>query len=169
MKRHFFSLAALTFVLGAGLLKADDVSVGATAPAWQLQNLEGKPVQLSDFKDKVVILDFWATWCPPCRAEIPDFVALQKEYGDKGLVVVGVSLDQGGVAAVTPFAKAHGMDYPIVLGDDKISETYGGIQGIPTTFVIGRDGKIAAMHIGETDKATFVGDITKLLKTPDSK
>jgi thiol-disulfide isomerase/thioredoxin len=147
----------------AAPLPAADVSPGSPAPAWQLQSPAGQAVQLSDFKGKVVVLDFWATWCPPCRAEIPDFVALQKQYGDKGLVIVGVSLDQGGPDLVTKFMQAHGMDYPVVMGNEQISDEYGGIQGIPTTFVIDRQGKIVSSHIGETDKSVFEDEIKKLL------
>jgi peroxiredoxin len=163
MKRIFFSGALLTLLLCALPLRAADLPVGATAPNWQLKNLDGKPVQLSDFKGKVVVLDFWATWCPPCREEIPDLVALQNQYRDKGVVVVGVSLDQGGAGPVAAFAKAQGMNYPIVLGDENVTGQYGDIQGIPTTFIIGRDGKVSAMHMGATDKATFDGDIKKVL------
>ena len=96
--------------------------------------MEGKTVRSSDFAGKVVVLDFWTTWCPPCRAEIPGFVELQKQYGDKGLVIVGVSLDQQGPEVVTPFMKQFSMNYPVVMGDAKIVQAFGGIRGIPTTL-----------------------------------
>jgi cytochrome c biogenesis protein CcmG/thiol:disulfide interchange protein DsbE len=133
------------------------------APAWQLQDLDGKTVQLSDFKGKVVVLDFWATWCPPCRGEIPDFIALQNQYKDQGLVVVGVSLDQGGPGVVSSFAKTEGMNYPVVMGTDDVAALYGDIQAIPTTFVIDRTGKVVAKHVGGTDKGTFEDEIKKAL------
>lgn len=133
------------------------------APNWQLQDLEGKSVKLSDFKGKVVLLNFWATWCPPCRREIPDFVALQKQYADKGLVIIGVSMDEGGAEVVKPFAKKIGINYPIVLGDQKTAAAYGGIQVVPTTFVIDKTGKIAAQHEGGADRTTFEAEIKKLL------
>ena len=133
------------------------------APDWQLKNLEGQAVKLSDFKGKVVLLNFWATWCPPCRREIPDFVALQKQYGDKGLVVIGVSVDEGGAEVVKPFVKKMGINYPIVLGDQKTAAAYGGIQVVPTTFVIDKTGKIAAQHEGGADRTTFEAEIKKLL------
>jgi peroxiredoxin len=160
---RFFSLSGLLFVLGVGTVFAAPLDPGATAPDWKLQDLNGKTVQLSDFKGKVVVLDFWATWCPPCRAEIPDFIALQNQYKDKGLVVIGVSLDQGGTGVVSTFAKAQGMNYPIVLGTDDVAAQYGDIQAIPTTFVIDRSGKVVAKHEGQTDKATFESEIKKLL------
>ncbi len=163
MTHSRFPLAALLFVLGAGTLLAGPLDPGSPAPAWKLQDLDGKTVQLSDFKGKVVVLDFWATWCPPCRAEIPDFIALQNQYRDKGLVVVGVSLDQGGPGVVSSFAKSQGMNYPVVMGTDDVAALYGDIQAIPTTFVIDRSGKVVAKHEGETDKATFAGEITKAL------
>jgi cytochrome c biogenesis protein CcmG/thiol:disulfide interchange protein DsbE len=160
---RFLPLAALLFVLGAGTVFAAPLDPGAMAPDWKLQNLDGKTVQLSDFKGKVVVLDFWATWCPPCRAEIPDFIALQNQYKDKGLVVIGVSLDQGGPGVVSSFAKTQGMNYSVVMGTDDVAAQYGDIQAIPTTFVIDRSGKVVAKHEGETDKGTFEDEIKKLL------
>ncbi len=133
------------------------------APEWQLKDLNGKPVNLSDFKGKVVILNFWATWCPPCRQEIPGFIALQKQYADKGLVIVGVSLDEGGAAVVNSFVKKMRINYPVVMGDQKTAAAYGGIQVVPTTFVIDKNGKIAAQHDGGADRATFEGEIKPLL------
>ena len=133
------------------------------APAWQLKDMDGKPVKLADFKGKVVILDFWATWCPPCRKEIPGFIALQKKYAGKGVSVVGVSLDEGGAAAVKSFVKQNGMNYPVVLGDQQIAMAYGGITSIPTTFVIDKDGNVAAVHEGYTEQGEFEKEINQLL------
>lgn len=133
------------------------------APDWQLKDLDGKSVKLSDFKGKVVILNFWATWCPPCRREIPSFVSLQKEYGDKGLVIIGVSLDEKGPAAVKPFISKMGINYPVVMGDPKVAADYGGIAVVPTTFVIDRNGNVAAMHEGDAPRATFESQIKPLL------
>lgn len=156
--RAFSLIAAAILSLAATTsLRADP------APQWNLQDLSGNPVKLSDYKGKVVILDFWATWCPPCRAEIPNFVELQKEYGKQGLVVIGVSLDEGGVDGVAAFAKSQGVNYPIVMGNQDIANSYGGIEAIPTTFVIDPSGNIVAKHEGFTDKSEFEAEIKKLL------
>ncbi len=134
------------------------------APAWELKDVEGKVVKLSDFKGRVVILDFWATWCPPCRAEIPGFVALQKQYGEKGLTIIGVSLDEKGPKVVKPFMKKYSINYPIVMGDTKTQNAYGGIEGIPTTFVIDGDGMIVSKHVGFAEKSVFEKELKPLLK-----
>lgn len=133
------------------------------APAWELPDLDGRAVKSGDFAGKVVILDFWATWCPPCRAEIPHFVELQREYGEKGLMIVGVSLDEKGPAVVKPFAGKFGINYPLVMGDQRIVEAFGGIEGIPTTFVIDRQGNIVKRHVGYGSKAEFESAIKPLL------
>ncbi len=150
-------------LLTAGILSTACSAKAATAPPFDLQDLNGKSVKLSDFKGKVVILDFWATWCPPCRAEIPHFVELQKQYRDKGLVIVGVSLDQGGPDVVSSFVKQQGINYPIVMGTEDVSSRYGDIQAIPTTFVIDQNGNIVDKHEGFTDKDVFEKEITPLL------
>jgi peroxiredoxin len=135
------------------------------APNWDLKDLNGKSVKLSDFKGKVVILDFWATWCPPCRAEIPNFIDLQTQYKDKGLVIVGISLDQGGPGVVSAFVQAQKINYPIVMGDEGVSTAYGNIQAIPTTFIIDTNGNIVGRHEGYTEKSAFESEIQKLLPT----
>jgi thiol-disulfide isomerase/thioredoxin len=133
------------------------------APNWELTDLNGKLVKFSDFRGKVIILDFWATWCGPCRVEIPHFVELQKQYEDKGLAVIGVSLDEQGPETVKKFVKQIGVNYPIVIGNHKIVEAYGGIDAIPTTFVIDRQGHIVSRHLGYDDKAVFEKEIQPLL------
>jgi peroxiredoxin len=134
------------------------------APDWQLSDVDGKTVKLSDFKGKVVILDFWATWCPPCRAEIPGFIAIQKKYADKGFTMVGVSLDEQGASVVKPFMRQLGMNYPVVIGNQRIVSDYGGITAIPTTFVIDRQGNVVAAYQGFTDQSTFESVIQPLLE-----
>ncbi|MDZ7262437.1 MAG: TlpA family protein disulfide reductase [candidate division KSB1 bacterium] len=134
------------------------------APDFSLPNLEGKQVKLSDFKGKVIILDFWATWCPPCRMEIPDFIDLYKTYQDTGLVILGVALDQEGEKVVKPFAKKQGINYPILMGNAQVVQKYGGIQGIPTTFIINQEGKIITTFLGYRPKKVFEEEVKKLLK-----
>jgi peroxiredoxin len=153
----------LPAVLLSLVLLTASCAKAAPAPNWQLTDLDGKTVSLSDFKGNAVILDFWATWCPPCREEIPGFVALQKQYKDQGLVVVGVSLDQGGPGVVSAFAKQNHIDYPIVMGTEDVATAYGNIQAIPTTFVIDPKGNIVAKHEGATDMATFESELKPIL------
>ena len=136
---------------------------GDAAPAWELKDVNGNPVKLADFKGKVVILDFWATWCPPCRAEIPHFIALQDKYRKQGLVVVGVSVDEGGAAVVSSFVKANKVNYPIVMGNMDVAQLYGATEGIPTTFVIDRKGDIIAKHLGFTDPDVFEKEVKAAL------
>jgi thiol-disulfide isomerase/thioredoxin len=159
--------SAITSAIGLPSLissaNAAETPAASKAPAWELKDVDGRPVKSSDFDGKVVILDFWATWCPPCKAEIPGFVELQKQYGEKGLVVIGVSLDEQGPGVVKPFMKQFGVNYPVVMGDAKIVQDFGGIKVIPTTFVIDRSGNIVARHIGYMPKETFAKEITPLL------
>ncbi len=120
---------------------------GQFPPPFTLPDLHGNDVSLSDFEGKVVVLDLWATWCPPCRVEIPFLVSLHEEFEDQGLVVVGVGLDQGGAADLAPFAKEIGMEYTVLVGGRSVQQAYG-VTAIPTSFVIARDGRIAAKHVG---------------------
>jgi thiol-disulfide isomerase/thioredoxin len=142
---------------------APRVTTSQPSPAWELKGVEGKAVKSSDFAGKVVILDFWATWCGPCRMEIPGFIELQKQYADKGLVVIGVSLDQDGASTVKPLIEKMGLNYPIVLGDEAVVSAFGGIEGIPTTFIVDRAGNIVRKHVGYAPKAEFETDIKPLL------
>lgn len=164
MSRNFcLSLAAVATVVFLATPWSQAYASTTAAPEWQLKDPDGQPVALSDFKGKVVILDFWATWCPPCRAEIPEFIALQKQYAAQGLTVVGVSLDTDGAAVVKSFMKRNGMNYPVVIGDDKIAADYGGISAIPTTFVLDRTGNIVTSHQGFASQVVFESEIRPLL------
>jgi len=133
------------------------------APDFVLSNTDGKQIKLSDFKGKVVILNFWATWCPPCREEIPSFVELQKEYKDD-LAILGVSLDTGTKNEVIPFMKKYKMNYPVLFGTVEVVRDYGDIQSIPTTFIIDQEGNIVNSFIGYREKSVFKAEIEKLLK-----
>jgi cytochrome c biogenesis protein CcmG/thiol:disulfide interchange protein DsbE len=127
-------------------------------------DMHGKPVTLSDYKGKVILLDFWATWCGPCRIEIPHFVELQKQYGPKGLVVLGFSVDDT-VERLQPFASEFDMNYPVLvgLGRDDIREALGPIWAMPTTLLISRDGRICRRNTGIQGREKYERDIQALL------
>jgi len=156
----FFALA-ITSLRPFFRPSATDALGSSKAPVWALKDPDGKLVRSSDFDGNVVILDFWATWCPPCKAEIPGFIELQNKYGEKGLVVVGVSLDEQGPSVVKQFMKEFGMNYPVVMGNVKLMQDFRG-TAIPTTFIIDRSGKIVAKHVGFASKETFEKEITPL-------
>jgi peroxiredoxin len=134
------------------------------APDFSLPQLNGDPLQLSTYRGKVVLLDFWATWCDPCREEIPRFVNLQNKYGQQGLQIIGISMDDS-ADPVHDFYQRFRMNYPVVLGNAQIGELYGGVLGLPITFLIARDGRIYAKHIGATDASVFEREIVGLLET----
>jgi peroxiredoxin len=139
------------------------------APDFALTDLNGRQLSLADYKGKVVLLDFWATWCGPCRIEIPGFVQLQDRYRAQGFAVIGISMDDG-PAPVREFYREFKMNYPVAMADDKVSELFGGIFGLPTTFLIGRDGRIYSKHVGATDVSVFEEEIKELLSVePDQE
>ena len=143
------------------VLKAD--SKRQVAPEFALKDAGGKLVHLSDFKGKVVLLDFWATWCGPCNIEIPWFMEFERKYKDRGFEVLGVSMDDDGWKAITPFVERKKINYRIVLGDDKTGDLYGSVEALPTTFVIDREGRIASVHVGLSGRKDFEDAIEKLL------
>jgi thiol-disulfide isomerase/thioredoxin len=144
-------------------IPADAGTIGSQAPGFELADLSGKKVTLADFKGKVVILDFWATWCGPCREEIPDFVKLQAKYKGQGLEIVGLSLDDGGEGVVRPFAEKHNVNYTMLLANPETADRYGGVVGIPTTFVLDRQGRIVKKFIGMMGPQVFEEAIQPLL------
>lgn len=134
------------------------------APDFSLTDLNGQPLDLSSYRGKVVLLDFWATWCTPCRGEIPHFVEFQNNYHDQGLQVIGISMDDD-LKPVGPFYQEYKMNYPVALGNDKIAQAYGGILGLPVTFLIGRDGHIQEKYVGAVDISTIEQGIKSLLES----
>src|SRR5205823_7686661 len=136
------------------------------APEFELKDADGKTVRLSDYKGKVVLLYFWATWCGPCKVEIPWFIEFQKKYADKGLQVVGISIDDT-PDKLEPYVKDMKMNYLVLqgLGHDDVQDAFGPILGIPVTVVISRDGKICATHAGLAGKDVFENEIQSLLQS----
>ena len=135
-----------------------------TAPDFELKDASGKAVRLSDFRGKVVLLDFWATWCGPCKIEIPWFKEFERQHKDKGFAVIGVSMDEEGWDVVKPYVAHSEINYRVVIGNDALAEKYGGIDALPTTFLIDREGKIAAVHVGLSGKDDFEDGILQLLQ-----
>ncbi|MHB8579279.1 MAG: TlpA family protein disulfide reductase [Ignavibacteriaceae bacterium] len=132
------------------------------APNFTLVDTQGKKVSLSDYAGKVVIVDFWATWCPPCRKGIPDLIDIQKRFKNK-VAVIGISVDTDTKSNVVPFMKSIGINYPVVFANSEVVQSYGGIEAIPTSFIIDKKGNISNQHVGLTDKGVIVDEIKKLL------
>jgi peroxiredoxin len=172
-KKILIAIAALAVALGLFFLnrhRALSAGVGATniawhpfAPEFSLPGLTGQTIDLSAYRGKIVLLDFWATWCEPCREEIPHFVELQIKYRDQGLQIIGVSMDDE-PEPVREYNQRFNMNYPVAMGDAKTGELYGGVLGLPIAFLIGRDGRIEAKHIGATDISVFEQEIKALLQ-----
>ncbi|MDP8988641.1 MAG: TlpA family protein disulfide reductase [Acidobacteriota bacterium] len=133
------------------------------AANFTLADARGAKVALADYKGKVVLLNFWATWCGPCKVEIPWFIEFNKTYKDRGLAVVGVSLDDDGWKSVKPYLAEKKIDYTVVVGNDSVSKSYGDVDSLPTTFIIDQDGRIAFTHTGLVSKDTYEKEILSLL------
>lgn len=146
---------------GAG--QADALPVLGAAPAWSLVDLEGKPVGADALKGKVVVVDFWATWCGPCVKEIPGYVTLQQKYADRGLVIVGISVDHKGEEVVRPFAQRYSVSYPLALATPEVVTAFGDIEAIPTTFLIDREGRLRHRKVGSMETAEYEKLIVSLL------
>ncbi|HSH15324.1 MAG TPA: TlpA disulfide reductase family protein, partial [Verrucomicrobiae bacterium] len=142
------------------------------APSVAIKDLQGNTVTLEQFRGKVVLVNFWATWCSPCQIEMPWFVGFQEKYGPRGFTVLGVAMDEEGKSVVEPFIEKERFDldgqkvkinYPILVGNDTIADQFGGLIGLPTTLVISRDGKITKRFIGLVSHDKIVAEIESLL------
>ncbi len=138
------------------------------APEFTLLNLAGDTVNLSDYKGKVVIINFFATYCPPCRMEMPDFVELQKRFGSKNFTVLAISVDNDGEKVLPPFVEKLGLNFPVLLATSKVLEDYGNIYALPVTFVLDKDHKIVKKITGMINKEELIPLIEKLLSTENN-
>ena len=166
--RPLWPIFVLVFVLagcrGEGdTPQTEESPVANRAPDFTLQDLSGQMVKSSDFSGKVILVDFWATWCSPCRAEIPHLEELYGLYKGQGFEILGIALDNGGAEVVRPFVVENSISYPIVIGNREVAMAFGGLTAIPTAFMVDRSGNIVKKYIGYTDKAVFEEDIKKLL------
>jgi cytochrome c biogenesis protein CcmG/thiol:disulfide interchange protein DsbE len=132
-------------------------------PDFTLRGADGAQVSLAAYKGKVVLVNFWATWCGPCKIEIPWFEEFQRTYKDRGFTVVGLSMDEDGWDAVKPYVERRKINYPVVLATERIRQMYGGVENLPTTFIVDKQGRIAATHIGLVNKTTYQKAIEELL------
>ena len=176
MKRNplilFFIAAIVAVMLFAGIrtarnnranFPAKGQLIGNLAPDFELPALDGKNLKLSDLRGKAVLLNFWATYCGPCKIEMPWFVELQKEYGPQGFQIIGVAMDDASLEDIAKFAKEMGVNYPILLGKESVGQSYGGVSVLPTTFFLDRDGKLIAREFGLQSRSVFVDHIKKAM------
>jgi peroxiredoxin len=173
--RNLFSAAILCILLAgcsraptsAKVASVTDVKTESerkAAPDFALKDASGATVRLADYKGKVVVLDFWATWCGPCKIEIPWFMEFEQQYKDRGFAVLGVSMDEGGWDDVKPYIEQRKINYRILMGTDAVGQAYGGVDSLPTTFIIDRAGRIAVVHVGlEKGKNEIRDEIDHLL------
>jgi len=177
VKRNALVFAALVIAIGAMLASGKYLSRlrnhgaatlvgdvrGVPAPDFELTSLDGKKVKLSDYRGKAVLLNFWATWCSPCKVEMPWFVDLQKKYGNDGLVILGIAMDDTDAPKIAQFASEMGVNYPVLLGTDRVSEQYGNVDFLPTSFYIDRQGKIVGKGTGLLGRSEIEENIQKAL------
>lgn len=176
MNKHASLILAVALALCAHFLRQDHAkpaeltprgpaTTRPLAPGFTLLDLSGRKIDLSAFGGQVVLLNFWATWCAPCREETPEFMNLQNKYGNQGLRVIGISLDDD-AKPVLGFYDQFRINYPIVIGDAGLAERYGGILGLPVTFLIGCDGRIYSRYSGKADIMQVERELKPLLKAP---
>ncbi len=135
-------------------------------PGWTMRDLADQPIASTNFAGKILVLNFWATWCPPCIAEIPDLKRFHEANATNGVVVVGASIDEGGSAVVKPFVNRNGINYPVLLADAIVQDLFGGVSGVPTTFIVSREGRLIARYLGPVTSAELTKAIAPLLASP---
>jgi cytochrome c biogenesis protein CcmG/thiol:disulfide interchange protein DsbE len=159
----FRAFLAVALVCASGF--AQEPSTPKIAPSFRLVTIEGKQIDLSEQRGKVVLLDFWATWCVPCQTEVPRFVAFQNQFAKDGFQMIGISMDDS-PEPVKKFCSKFKVNYPVAMGTEELAKTYGGVLGLPLTFLIGRDGRIVKQYDGSADLDAMEREIRKLLETP---
>lgn len=143
---------------------AGDETVSAVkAPNFSLPDLQGNTLKFSDFKGKVILVDFWATWCGPCKLEVPHLVDLYEQYNAQGFEIIGIALDNSGAEVVEPFTREYNVTYPVVLGNREVAIAFGGLTAIPTAFLVDKSGNIVGKYVGYQEKAVLEEAIKKLL------
>ena len=170
-KKYFLYFIALLILLGsianAQPKPKSGGEIGTKATEFALINLVGEEVTSAQFQGKVMLLNFWATWCGPCRSEIPDFIKIYKKYQKDGLEIVGIAVSSGSTVQIQKFVDKWGINYPVLTGDEKylqdLTNKYGGIFGIPTTFLIDRKGVIREKWVGARTEKVFLAEIEKYL------
>lgn len=163
-----FVIVSLCLLSAACTHKPAPATIGKLAPDFSLLDSSGTPIRLSAYRGKVVLLDFWATWCGGCKIEIPWYVEFQNKYRDAGLSAIGVSMDADGWKSVKPFLGEHKLNYPVVIGSDDLGEEFG-LVNMPLTLLIDRNGNIAESHAGLVDKESFEAKIRTLLQESATK
>ena len=167
-KAHFVASLILCFLTAPALAQQPTIRFVRNpdpAPEFKVSTLDGKPITLADYKSKVILLNFWATWCGPCRAEIPDLVELQSKYKDQ-LQIIGLVVDDDDEDGVKKFAERFGINYPVAMATDELRTEYGGIPALPTSFVLDGEGRVVQKHEGLRDPVLYEVEIRSLLGLP---
>ena len=159
--RFLIVLFVLLCSVHAGLAQSQE---GQPFPEFELQRFDGGPFSSQEFSGRVTIVNFWATWCAPCRVEIPWFTEFKKQYADRGFEIIGVTLDGESTEAVEGFVRDLKINYPILTADEEIVEAIGGLIGVSTTFILDGDGRVALRHVGLANKKQLLEKIEDLLK-----
>ncbi len=156
--------ATFFFFPGNASRQAGGAANAAMAPDFALPAVRGEgTISLSEYKGNVVLVNFWATWCPPCKEEIPAFNQVRNSLHDQGFEILGISLDEGGPGVVVPFAQEYAISYPLMMGNQAVTQSYGGIRGIPTSFLVDREGRIVEKYIGPIDAQTLTEAVRAIL------